>query len=141
MPTLASQLISAERTAGAPGDTEARAAFRVCEKLRTPLSTLAGAAGYCSLLRRAWVLAKPEAPWLEGLQIDPEGSVRFSATKEAQLASEEAAQAARALIDELLKLLVTFIGEALTLRLVQDVWPQAAGNEANPGETPYEKTS
>jgi hypothetical protein len=31
----------------------------------------------------------------------------------------------------LLELLVTFIGEPLTLRLVHDTWPDASMNEAN----------
>ena len=38
------------------------ATFRVCGKLRESLSTLAGAAGYRSLISRALTLAKKEAP-------------------------------------------------------------------------------
>jgi hypothetical protein len=45
---------------------------------------------------------------------------------QSQLDGNEAVQGGTALIAQLLGLLVTFIGEALTLRLVQNVWPNAA---------------
>lgn len=115
--------------------------MRVCEKLRRPLSTLAGVAGFRSLLTRAWVLAKGDAPWLAGLQIKPDGSFLLSPEMEATLASDEATQGTTALVDQLLQLLIIFIGEALTLRLMQDVWPKVALQEANPEDTPYEKKS
>lgn len=122
MRRLASRLIAAERIAGDPSDTDARAAFRVCEKLRRPLSTLAGVAGFRSLLSRAWVLAKSDASLLAGVKIKMDGTFQLSPEVEAQIATPEAAEAAHALVTELLGLLVTFIGEALTLRLVHEVW-------------------
>lgn len=109
---------------GSAPDSAARAAFRVCEKLRRPLSTMAGVAGFRSLLSRALVLAKADAPWLGGLPIKPDGSLEFSAEVEAQLRSEEAARGGVALITELVGLLIIFIGEALTLRLLHTVWPK-----------------
>ena len=45
---------------------EVYAALRVGEKLRRPLSTLAGTAGYRSLIARALTLAKKEVPSLGG---------------------------------------------------------------------------
>jgi hypothetical protein len=140
MPAWASRLIAAERSQVA-GDTEARAGLRACEKLRRPLSTLAGVAGFRSLLTRAWVLAKGDAPWLTGLQIKPDGSFLLSPEMESTLASDEADQATTALVHQLLQLLITFIGEALTLRLMQDVWPKAALEEVTPDDSPYEKKS
>jgi hypothetical protein len=41
----------------------------------------------------------------------------------AELETEKAAKAGMAVVTQLLGLLITFIGEALTLRLVHDVWP------------------
>ena len=38
------------------------------------------------------------------------------------------------LIAQLLGLLLTFIGEGLTLRLVQDVWPEAAFDDRDSGK-------
>ncbi|ATC63141.1 hypothetical protein CMV30_03755 [Nibricoccus aquaticus] len=126
MRTLAQILIAEERRADRDSAPPSRAAFRVCEKLRAPLCTFAGAAGFRSLLSRALVLARVDAPLLAGVQIKADGTFLYSPEMEAQSASAEAAQAGAALVDQLLGLLITFIGEALTLRLVHDVWPQTA---------------
>lgn len=132
MRNLAHRLIAEERRCGSPTEAASRAAFLVCEKLRGPLSTFAGLAGFRSLLSRALVLARVEAPLLSGVQVRPDGSFQYSPEMEAQLDTDEAAQAGAALASQLLGLLVTFIGEALTLRLVHDVWPNAAIKDSKP---------
>lgn len=126
MRAVAQRLIAEELRAGNPSDTAGRAAFRVCEKLRGPLSTLTGVVGFRSLLSRALMLTKAKVPWVAGLQLKPDGSLDFSAGIEAQLDTDKALHGGTVLIEQLLGLLVTFIGEALTLRLVQNVWPRAA---------------
>jgi hypothetical protein len=133
MRDLASSLIAEELRLGGEGGTRGAAALRVCQKLRGPLSTYAGAAGFRSLLSRALSLANAKEPWLDGFQIDPDGSIQCSPEVETQMASERAARGGGLLVAQLLELLVTFIGEALTLRLVQDVWPRAATKESKPG--------
>jgi hypothetical protein len=132
MRNLTEHLIALERSTNHP-TTASRAAFRVCEKLRGPLCTLAGVAGFRSLLSRALALAKADAPLLREVQLTPSGAITFSPELEAQLDTQEAGLAAAALTDELLGLLFTFIGEALTLRLVHDVWPKAAAQGSKPG--------
>jgi hypothetical protein len=126
MRTLSQRLIKEETLEDGGEDSAARAAFRICEKLRAPLSTFTGVAGFGSLLSRALALAKPKAPWLEGLQLKPDGSFNFTAEREARLHTAEAVSGGAELVTQLLELLATFIGEALTLRLVQNVWPNAA---------------
>ena len=126
---IVQRLIAAELNAKDSADTTGRAVFRICEKLRGPLSSLIGVAGFRSLFSRALSLAKGEVPWLGGLEIGPDGVLRFSDEMQSQLDGKEAAQGGTALIAQLLGLLVTFIGEALTLRLVQNVWPNAATAE------------
>lgn len=133
MRNLTVRLIAAERRPGSKLETGAHAAFRVCEKLRQPLCTFAGVAGFRSLLLRALVLAKARDPGLGGVQITSNGTFEFAPESEAQLDAPEAAQAAATLVDELMGLLFTFIGEALTLRLVHDVWPKAALKDPTPG--------
>lgn len=133
MRSLVQRLIAEERNGTNTSDSESRAGFRVCEKLRRPLSVFAGVAGFRSLLSRALVLAKADAPLLGGVAIKADGMLQFSPELEAQLASDEAARAAAALADRLIGLLVIFIGEALTLRLVHDVWPNAAGKDQKSG--------
>jgi hypothetical protein len=86
----------------------------VCDKLRRPLTTLAGAAGFRSLLARALSLAKQESPLLGAWEVKPDGSL--------QGLNGEAAQPGAVLIAQLIGLMITFIGESLTLRLLHDVW-------------------
>jgi hypothetical protein len=54
---LAQWLLEHEAAAGKPIEAKTYGACRVCDKLRDPLSTLAGVAGYKSLLSRALTLA------------------------------------------------------------------------------------
>src|SRR5688572_2478641 len=122
---LAQRLIAAEFRRSNPSDTQARAAFRVCEKLRPPLSTLAGAAGFRSLLSRALTLASGEVLWLDRLRIKADGALELPAEIEAQLDPDVVTFGGNALVSELAGLLLALVGDALTLRLVQEVWPKA----------------
>lgn len=115
-------------------DSRAQAAFRVCEKLRRSLSVLTGVVGFRSVLARALVLARAEAPWLGELALAADGSLVLPPGLESRVGQEEAARGGEVLIRSLLGLLVTFIGETLMLRLVQDVWPKAAFGRSENGE-------
>jgi hypothetical protein len=104
---------------------------QVIEELRNHLVKLAGAEGFRSLLSRALALAKAEVPALHVVHVCADGSVEglhgigrhqeMDAAQEAQAAE----QAGTMLVAHLLELLVTFIGESLTLRLISDAWPDA----------------
>ena len=91
-----------------------RVVCRVCDKIRRPLSTLAGAAGFRSLLSRSLVLAKQESPALGGWEVGPDGSL--------QGCDGDTAESGGVLIAHLIGLMITFIGETLTHRLLHDVW-------------------
>ncbi len=123
---LAQRLLTYEAVAGENSEPAESAAFRVCAKLRRPLITLAGVAGFRSLLSRALTLARAEAPSLSAVQVAADGSLRGLDELEPQIDKEKARDDGAILIAQLLGLLLTFIGEGLTLRLVQDVWPEAA---------------
>jgi len=100
------------------------AAFRVCENLRRPLTTLAGAAGFHSLLSRALILTKREAPGLKDLRVNSVGSLEgFESTLDTFDVAEGAL-----LVTNVIGLLQTFVGETLTLRLLQDIWPDGSFN-------------
>jgi hypothetical protein len=58
------------------------------------------------------------------LQVNPDGSLKGLHELEAKLDSRLVAEGQVVLLSELLGLLVTFIGPALTLQLLQDVWPK-----------------
>ncbi len=72
---FARQLLAYEVVLGDPVEAKDPPAFRVCEKLRRPLSKLMGVDGFHSLQSRALALACAEVPWLCALEIRPDGSL------------------------------------------------------------------
>lgn len=102
------------------------ASFRVYEKLRRPLCALAGIAGFQSLASRALTLARSESPSLAKVRIAADGNLQGSNEPDPQPDGREADKGEVILIARMLELLFLFIGEALTIRLVLDVWPEAA---------------
>jgi len=124
MRNLGLWLLAQEDIAGKPSE-KMDATFRVCGKLRNSLSTLAGAAGYRSLISRALTLAKKEAPSLGKVQVKEDGSLECIGVIELEQGMHETAKGGAVLVAQLLGLLFTFIGQALTLRLVRDLWPDA----------------
>ena len=64
-----------------------------------------------------------------GREVGTEGDAFFIAFDKASEAV--AGQAGAGLVAQLLELLTTFIGEALTLRLIRDSWPDASMDGAN----------
>ena len=123
---LAQRLLNYEAVEGKNSETRESAAFRVCAKLREPLITLAGVAGFRSLLSRALTLAKAEAPSLSGVQIAEDGSLQGLDELKPEIDTDQTMERGAILIAQLIGLLLTFIGEGVTLRMVQGVWPQAA---------------
>jgi hypothetical protein len=119
---LARRLLAYEAVAGKTSVPTESAAFRVYEKLRRHLCALAGVAGFQSLAVRALTLARAEAPSLSAVQVIADGSVQGLGEAEAQIDKDDGGTI---LIAQLLGLLFIFIGGALTLRLVQDVWPDS----------------
>lgn len=124
---FAQRLLALEAASGNKG--EADTAFRVCEKLRQPLSALAGVAGFRALLSRALVLANGEVPWLKAVHVDAQGSLEGLDEVRAGLSPKEIAEGEAVLLARLIGLLVTFIGETLTLRLMQDIWPEISSRD------------
>ena len=124
---LAERLLSLE--AESNSDTaQAHEAVRVCEKLRVSLMRFAGPEGFASLLRRSLALARADTPSLDAVTIKPDGSLEGLEALVSN-SQEGGPQAVVGIIAHLLGLLVTFIGEPLTLRLVRDAWPDASLGE------------
>ena len=111
---LANQLIDLEEVEVTPVKASIQIVIRVCDKVRRPLATLAGVAGYRSLLSRALNLAKQECPNLGAWQVKPDGSL--------QVVDGGAIQSGAVLVAHLLGLMITLIGESLTLQLLHEVW-------------------
>jgi len=123
---LADRLVAVENEAHTIADVDRLATCRVCEKLRRPLITLVGSAGYSSLLQRALTLAKRESTALEAVKVMSDGSMTGL--------EGAAVEASSLLVGHLIQLLMTFIGESLTLTFLQGIWP-----ELEDGEEPLEK--
>jgi hypothetical protein len=124
---LAQRLIDHEAAPRDSSEANIVAAFRVSEKLRRLLSILTGATGFRTLLSRALTLAKAQVPCLNTVQVAPDGSLEG-------LSEFCDGEGGVMLIAQLLGLLVNFIGEPLTLRLVEDVWPDLLLKDTNSSE-------
>ena len=131
---LARRLLAYEAVAGETSVPTESANLRVYEKLRRPLCALAGVAGFQSLASRALTLAKTEAPSLSAVQVTADGSIQGLGELSPQSDTDHVGEGVAILIAQLLGLLRTFIGEALTLRLVRDLWPDAAFDDPNFGD-------
>ena len=94
-------------------DALVAAAERVLEKFREHLSRKIGTEGFRTLLARALTLSKARFPQLNTVTVSAGGT----------LGGLREAEAAAALVAQLLELLTTFIGEDLTWRIVTIVWP------------------
>ncbi len=133
---LARWLLIYEAAAGKGSEPTESAASRVCEKLRQPLCSITGVAGFRSILLRALVLARSKAPSLGAVQVAPDGSLKGldELGRQKEKVKNQAVEAGAILIAQLLDLLLLFIGEGITLRLVQEVWPEAALNARDSGK-------
>jgi hypothetical protein len=90
------------------------------------LERLIAAAGFHALLRRALSLASAEFVWLKGVRVEEGRGCSFVGLRDAAEGRSvgEVGEAFGAIVANVLWLLVTFIGEDLTLRLVRDAWPE-----------------
>ena len=117
----AERLIANEMSLNASSKSNPTVAFVVIEKLSPHLGALMGAAGFRALLSRALVLATAEVAWLRELHVKADGSFEGLNELEAQANPEELSNGGIVLLARLLGLLVTFIGEDLTLLLLSNV--------------------
>jgi hypothetical protein len=115
----AQRLLALETANSSASDSHLHVAVRVSEKLQISLTRFVGADGFSALQRRALALARTEVPSLQAVKITAQG--RLEGIEEA----DKDGEAATAITAHLLGLLVTFIGEPLTLRLMENSFPNA----------------
>jgi hypothetical protein len=122
---LARSLVASEADAATiPLHTEP-ATVRVYERLRRQLGAPVGIDGFQALASRALALAKSESPRLSTVQVTANGGLRGLGEVESEMNAGEDGEAGIILIAQLLGLFLTFLGEATTLRLIEDLRLQA----------------
>ena len=118
---LARRLIASEAN-GTTASLETKpATARVYERLRRQLGASVGADGFQALASRALALAKSESPRLSAVQVMADGGLRGLGEVESQVDAGEGGEVGIVLIAQLLGLFLTFLGEATTLRLIEDL--------------------
>ena len=122
---LARSLVACEADASTASLHAEPATVRVYEKLRRQLGAPVGVDGFQALASRALALAKSESPRLSTVQITESGGLRGLDEVESEVNADEAGEAGIILIAQLLGLFLTFLGEATTLRLIEDLRLQA----------------
>jgi len=97
------------------------ATVRVYERLRRQLGAPVGVDGFQVLASRALALAKSEYPRLSAVQVTANGGLSGLGEVESQTEADEDGEVGIILIAQLLGLFLTFLGEATTLRLIEDL--------------------
>jgi hypothetical protein len=118
---LARSLVASEADASATSLHTEPATVRVYERLRRQLGAPVGTDGFQALASRALALAKSESPQLSAVQITASGALRGLGEVESQTDADEDGEAGIILIAQLLGLFLAFLGEATTLRLIEDL--------------------
>jgi hypothetical protein len=131
MQEFARRLVNSEVNGSNSERAKTSDAFGLCEKLRPQLATLMGNGGFRALLARALVLASAEVSWLRGLNVKPDGTLGGLDGLPPELDPDSRFEGGVVLLAQLLGLLVAFIGETLTLRLVREIWPKASFDDLN----------
>ncbi len=137
----AKSLLSTEGEWEASAEACAAAAGRVYDKLAAQLVPLLGGAGVQAMFVRSAKLARAELPLYAELVPAIEGSGEGATGLSGYLQTLEptaATQAATALFGTFLDLIITFIGDRLTVQALRGAWPKI---DETPDETPDETAS
>ena len=118
---MARSLVASEADASTTSLQAESATVRVYERLRRQLGAPVGTDAFRALASRALALARSESPRLSAVQVMANGGLRGLSEIEFQTEADEDGEAGTILIAELLGLFLTFLGEATTLRLIEDL--------------------
>jgi hypothetical protein len=119
----AQSLIALEGEVNKSAGQERPLGLDVCERLRTHLAMLLGTYGYQAIVARALRLASVEVKWLITLRILPTGAWEVPEQLDTRITADQLAEGNLLLVAHLLGLLITLMGEDVTLRQIQGIWP------------------
>ena len=118
---LARSLVASEADTATTSLHTQPSTVRVYERLRRQLGAAVGLDGFQALASRALALAKSESPRLSTVQVTVDGGLCGLGEIESQSNEDEDGEAGITLIAQLLGLFLAFLGEATTLRLIDDL--------------------
>jgi len=118
---MARSLVACEAEASTVSLQAEPASVRAYERLRRQLSAQVGVDGFQALASRALALAKSQSPRLSAVQVTANGGLSGLGRADSQKDVDEDGEAGIILIAQLLGLFLTFLGEATTLRLIEDL--------------------
>ena len=118
---LARRLVAGEADASTTSLQTEPATVRVYERLRRQLGAPVGVDGFQALASRALALAKSESPRLSAVKVTANGVLHGLGEVESQPGTDEDGEVGINLIAQLLGLFLTFLGEATTMRLIEDL--------------------
>lgn len=118
---LARSLVAREADTSSTSLHTEPATVRVYDRLRRQFGAPVGFDAFQMLASRALALAKSESPRLNAVQITANGGLRGLDEAEFQADTDQDGEAGVILIAQLLGLFLTFLGEATTLRLIEDL--------------------
>jgi hypothetical protein len=130
---LAQQVLAYETAHGTPTELPGQALVRACEKLRVLFCRFVGVVGFRSLLARALTMAQRDAPLLAPVEVTADGALAGFGEGVQGQDPATAAAGGLALLTRFFGLLHTFVGEALTQRLLADCWPGVPLGTTPPG--------
>lgn len=131
---LARQLLSFEATQCPGQDTSGRAIENIYIKLGARLTVLIGQRGFVALVERALHLARRETPTLAALSIDPHPPNNLAGAREvANVRADDAETPFVGVVAHLIWLLMSFIGEHLSMQLIFGIWPHLVPDEPTHG--------
>jgi hypothetical protein len=125
---MASALLAHEVGEQRTSDAVAAGAARACEKLCAHLARIVGETGIRALFDRSLTISTPAFPWLpppvDGVSL----AARWTALTSSLAAQPPAAalEGAASVVATLIRLVGRFIGDDLTMRLLQELEPEDA---------------
>jgi len=127
---LARRLLDLEASRAESANVEMEDALQAFAKIRGPLAKLAGTASFTTLLARAVALASKRDPSLMHLRVEADGTLTGLDEVRRALNGNHPKHPPKdhggaIILAELLGLLISFVGELLTLTLVREAWPDA----------------
>ena len=135
---LARILVASETDASTANLHTEPATIRVYERLRRQLGAPVGVGGFQALASRALALAKSESPRLNAVKVAENGGLIGLGEAQPLANTDEDREVGIILIAQLLGLFLTFLGEATTMRLIEDLRLQVESTKepAKPAVSP-----